>query len=490
MDVRCTNIIPNEDGEYEDPISLSAIPPNRLVHLASGQLQFCYDALELLRYIRVEQNARRQPTLPDNRIILLPVGVEEVRRVARLSYPQRYQMEKDGRQIASFNTQEEAQIYINEEEDWQSLYYYTIADVENDPVLEDLLYPNGVEETPKGPIPGPYFDQEAMDARAVRNQQQEIRVPEVRNNEDLLREGEEDLGSTIAKQVRRREWRCGNKDFIYRWRSNGNGFFDHYQPVPDGYCSSLDIARLRERHEVNDPREWGVGQTLEVQGEKVALDEDSGVPNCSQIGGVNLYDPCRPDLIEEIASRLPRHYLSREDAREIEYRFDRPSRQFFCRNLDDPDQEEYHCTEELRDGLGWEQVEEDPDIIYRRLTLRGSIECATKEEWHSSRRSGEPIPWVECNDDQREYLRSLPGYRGNFFHRLESGEYASAEEQRINDLLDEYVNDEFSDFGDDERDVDRDNGREDDGRFDADEDVDNEESDIDEEAYYGIDRQV
>jgi len=502
-----------------------------------GELQFCYDALELLRYIQSEQNARKSPSLPDNRILLLPAGVEEVRRVARLSFQQRYQVAGQRGQFPSFATEDEAAAYVAARPGRQ-LYLYSFADVGDDPLLEDLLYPDGYEETPLDPIPGSYFDEREMAARSVRNRLQEqderdrrqreaqeqeeqerreeqgevllpreglrvgdmereailvnglplmlrerfiepedfermmeredeelrVREEEERNEPEIRRDGEVEIGDILAVEVRQGEWRCGSKDDFYRRRQDDLRYPSPY-PInlaPSEYCSVADLNALRVRgREVHDPSEWGLGSTEDVHGEQVLFFPETGTPSCSSGGDNRLNDPCRPDLVEEVAARRPRRYLAMSEPitnHEIEYRFDRPSQQLRCRDLDDMFAVEEDCTEEMREELGWNPVAEDSDIIDRRLTLRGSIECATKEQWHFSRATGQPIPWVECNEDQRNYLSQLPEHRGESFRNMESGRYA--DEIEAEDAAREGN-------GDDQID----------GRFDVDENIEDDERD-------------
>ena len=491
----CTNLHRNEDGEYEDPITLEPIAPERLVHLPAGRFQYCYDAFELLRYIVSEHQARRKPTLPDTRAVLTLYGIEEVRRVARLSFPQLYKvvgLPRGREQI--FAVENDARNYSNAR---AGSSYFSFADVA-DPIVEDMLYPDGIEETPADPFPGPYIDEAAVAARSSRERREDeeararrareaqeqaerpVRVEEPEAEEgipqgEMLIEGEEarfdfqgefarrmalageeldleerevqaegqadprqpragefEVGNKLAVQVRPGEWRCGPREAIYDEREMDARFpmNNPYNIKIDSYCPVAELQELRALgHEVHDPHEeWALGVTLDVDGEAVLLHEDWGTPSCSSGGDRRNNDPCRPDLIEEIAARRPRRYLrmlgEENVGHEIEYRFDRPSQSLRCKDLDNPEGEESDCTEEMRNELGWHPVASDPDVISRRLTLRGPIDCATKQEWHAARASGQPIPWRECTEDQRVYLRQLPEDQGEFFRDLESGRYA------------------------------------------------------------------
>jgi hypothetical protein len=430
---RCTNLQTNADGEYEDPISLDVIPANRLVHLPRAGLTFCYDALELLRHLRNQTSQRRPPTLPDNQILLLPAGIEEVRRVARLSFPQRYQVVGERGPLPSFDSRQATNDYVQSRPNL-GLSVYSYNDPGDDPILEDLLYPEGFQSTSMEPLAGPYFNEDAMARRAVDNRREEVQrrvrreqeaqadppspEPERMPRPEWLAPGDRELTYSVARQVRPGEWRCGQKP------RNG-------RPVahPTAYCSSREISELRAQGlDAYDPADWGLGRTLYVDGEEVMLAPLTGTPGCSSVGSGVLINACRPDLLEELAAREDRFYL-RDDDHEIAYSFDRDSQSFRCEDLDDPRGQEYDCTEQLREEFEWNSVAEDPEVIYRRLELRGPIECATKEQWHRSRATGRPIPWRECREEQRQYLRSLPGFAGDFFSNLESGQYAGQVEE-------------------------------------------------------------
>jgi hypothetical protein len=522
-EVVCSNLNRNDAGEYEDPITLDVIPPGRIVHLPTAQVMLCYDALELLRYIHSEQNSRRPPTLPDNRNPLTAAGVSEVQRVARLSFPQLYKVVVLPRnRELTFTTKAEAQNYIAER---QGLRFFSYADVE-DPLEEDLLYPEGLEPTSSVPIPGPYIDEAAInqrvalesarDARERANREREAREQAAREAEPariigeegmqllppaefeammeredeelnlqenfaarLARAGEEkdeefaqpqagevEVGRILAREVRPGEWRCGDKEGLYRYRreraADAGEHPEWYRQSgnPNNYCPARVYNQLRAQgREINNDAEWGLGEIIDVQGEQVLLSNEFGTPSCSGGGDGRLNDPCEPYLLEEVAARAPRRYIviSNEERadHEIEYRFAREDQRFYCRDLDDPQGGSYDCTDELREEFAWHPVAEDPDVMYRRLTLRGPIECATKEQWHQARASGEPIPWQPCTEEQIVSLRQLPEHRGEYFREMESGAYADEVEAELFDhtiyrLITE-IYERWGDPADDER---------------------------------------
>lgn len=204
----CTNLNTDENGDYIDVITLETIPAERLVHLPYRNVVFCYDAVALLRYVQNERDHDRAARLPDNFMLLTEAGIEEIRRVARLSFEQTYLVVRTGDTytanniIAQLYDEEDAEDYIeehpgtsyisfpniggsnyeseNEEEEEENEEEDNDLDDKNEDEDEEygadldlvhLLYPNGIDQTSINPIPGPYFDEEGMRIRQTRQRE-------------------------------------------------------------------------------------------------------------------------------------------------------------------------------------------------------------------------------------------------------------------------------------------------------------------------------
>jgi hypothetical protein len=485
----CTNLQPNEDGDYEDPISYEVVPPGLLVHLPLGNATYCYDALVLLRYIDNEDQNGRPARLPDNYNLLTPLGVDEIRRTARAYFPQRYQVVSGRVNFPSFATEEQALEFTSKRPGRQfDIFQYASPD---NPEDNDLLYPEGIEPTQFEPLQGQYFDVEAMERRASENRQADLNAANQRRLEEeraeraeragreeqkeqkeqkeeprpwirmgemeadlrraqhllvedavqriheesqrrieerrlaqeeqrrqeeigLRREGEIEVGDQITYEVRPGSWRCTDKESFYSSRGyrqrNPEGGQDVDRPA--NYCPIDVINQLRaEGHEVEDPRDFGIGETFDVDGERVSLFRETGHPGCSNDGRDDLGDMCRPDLITRLASRGPRRFIARTGD-EIRYTYRPDEDKFYCTNLDQ-NGDEYECDDLIYDEMTWR---EEKPYIYRRRTQHSPIECISREERDQAVRDRTLFPWRECSEEQRVVLREE-----EFFRDLESG---------------------------------------------------------------------
>jgi hypothetical protein len=145
---RCVNLREGANGGFEDPVSLDEVQEADLVTFEFGQppngvRRFCYDALNLLRYIGHQlQGGGNRPLIVPERFELSPEQVQHLYETARARFPQNFIIaEGDHATPYVFRSLETATTFVSNR---QRGAVYQVAQAQ-DATMAELLYPRGLE---------------------------------------------------------------------------------------------------------------------------------------------------------------------------------------------------------------------------------------------------------------------------------------------------------------------------------------------------------
>lgn len=141
---RCSNLRRTEDGTYEDPITFEPVDMDRLISFTRGNHTFCYDAVTLMKFLRMKENE-----LPGGRNVLpetnSPLTVEELATLYERGlsfFPEMYVVARGDTPLPYSFTDKDAAIRYVTEQGYGSVFAYHLF---NDAELYLAFYPHGVE---------------------------------------------------------------------------------------------------------------------------------------------------------------------------------------------------------------------------------------------------------------------------------------------------------------------------------------------------------